>query len=155
MRVPYYNFGKPTNPTHVALFPSHHQILLPRIKVVLRYQQRKTRILALVDSGSEYCLFPKDIADLLGINVTAGPRLLITGIGNSKINFFFHEIEILLDKYYIKTKVGFATSGIGTSGLLGQQGFFEHFLVSFNYRNNYIEFKKPGLINSFVSKLGI
>ena len=153
MRIPYYNLGRPTSPDYLRVFPNRQRVIQPLIKVVLRYQQRKHRIFALVDSGADFCLFPKDVADILGIQVRTGDSFLVTGIGGGRIPFFFHDIEILLDKHCIKTKVGFAASSIGTAGLLGQQGFFEHFVVTFDYTNNYVELKKPGLIHNLAAKL--
>ena len=152
MRLPYYNLGRPTHPDYIKVFPDRPSVLLPRIKIVLRYQSKKCKIFALVDSGADYCLFPKDVADLLGINVKEGPRLLITGIGGGQIPFYFHEIDILLDKFSIKTHAGFATTGIGTSGLLGQRGFFENFVVTFDYKNSCIELKKPSLMHDLAVK---
>ena len=152
MRIPYYNLG-PAPANYLKLFPQRPTILRPQIKVVLRYQQRKYRILALVDSGSDFCLFSKGVADVLGITVRTGESLPVTGIGGGRIPFFFHDIEILLDCYHIKTKAGFATTEIGTAGLLGQYGFFENFLVTFDYQNNQIELKKPGLIHHLTARL--
>lgn len=152
MRIPYFRIGTPS-PEYRTIFPDRPAVFQPLIKIVLRDQGRKHRLLALIDSGSEFCLFPRDIADLLGINIRTGVRAEVMGIGGGEIQFFFHEIEMLLDRYHIRTKVGFAASGIGVSGILGHQGFFDQFIISFNYRHRFVELKKPGLLQHLAATL--
>ena len=54
-------------------------------------------------------------------------------------------MKIYLGRYQYKTKVGFSTShDIGASGILGQKGFFDNFVVSFHHKDNFIEIKKSG-----------
>jgi hypothetical protein len=51
---------------------------------------------ALVDSGADFCVFPGEIADLLGIgDITAGEKQLVSGVvaGESR-PVYFHLIEI-------------------------------------------------------------
>ena len=141
MRVPYLQQG-PLNPELSKVYPGTKALLKPLITVVLRYQDKKQKLFTLVDSGADVCLFPKDVADILGIDIKNGAMVFITGIGGGQIPFYFHEVEILLGEYQVKTKVGFSNSHIGVSGILGQQGFFDNFIVSFDYRNRFIEITK-------------
>lgn len=110
-------------------------------------------MLALVDSGADACLFPRDVADILGISVGEGRRADLTGIGGNRIPFFFHEVEILFGQYQIRTQVGFAKGSIGATGLLGQKGFFDQFTVSFHLKNGFFEVRKPNLLDQLKSKL--
>jgi hypothetical protein len=58
----------------------------PYLTVFLRNGSRTTNyIMALVDSGADYCIFPDDLAVNLGIDLTKGPRLPIYGITGKAI----------------------------------------------------------------------
>ena len=152
MKFPY--FVKQPPPDLVRQIPTLRPILKPLIRVALRYKGKKHTLLALIDSGADACLFPRDVADLLGIDVRAGKRQNFTGIGdNNVVPFYFHEVEILIDKYQIKTEAGFSTKSIGESGNLGQRGFFDQFTIVFDRPNKVIEIKKPGLFQALSARL--
>ena len=150
MKVPY--LIQPASPALTKIF-SKTQIFKPLITVVLRKNEKKRKLFALVDSGADACLFPPDVAEILEIDIKKGERADFVGIGSTKTTFYFHEVEILLGEYQVKTKVGFSTSAIGVGGVLGQQGFFEHFLVSFDHKNRYVEIKRPNFLHDLTSKL--
>ena len=149
MRIPY--IVQPASPALTKIF-SKKELFKPLITVVLRKGGKKRKLFALVDSGADACLFPPDVAEILEIDVKSGERADFVGIGSTKTTFYFHEVEILLGDYHVKTKVGFSTSTIGAGGVLGQQGFFENFVVSFDHKNCYVEIKKPGFLNGLTSK---
>ncbi len=152
MRIPYKAIG-PQDPQVLKVFPENKLTFRPVITVALQYQNTKQKFSALVDSGADACLFPKDVAEVLGIDVKSGQRTFFTGIGGGEIPFYFHEIEIFIGEYQIRAKVGFSTSTIGTTGLMGQQGFFDSFIISFDYKNKFIEIKKHGLIQDLTARL--
>lgn len=150
MKVPYLR--KPAAGDLSGVFAK--EVLKPLITVVLRRQDWKAKLFSLVDSGADACLFPKGIADLLDIDVKSGHRINFMGMGAYSTPFYFREIEILLGEYRVKTKVGFSTSqNIGVSGILGQQGFFDNFIISFDHKNGFIEIKKPNFLQDITSKL--
>ena len=90
MKVPF--FLGPLSPELSRIFPDKKGILKPLITIVLRHGEKKQKLFALVDSGADACLFPKGVADVLGIDVTSGARANFTGIGASRASFYFHEI---------------------------------------------------------------
>ncbi|MBI4115467.1 MAG: hypothetical protein HY447_02705 [Candidatus Omnitrophica bacterium] len=153
MKVPYLLKG-PTSSEFRKNFPSITQIFKPLIPIVLRFEGRKQKLFALVDSGADACLFPRGIADVLGIDVRSGGRVDFTGIGGMPTPFYFHEIEILFGEHRVKTRVGFSTSlNIGTGGILGQHGFFDNFIITFDRKNRFIEVKRHNVINDLAAKL--
>jgi hypothetical protein len=123
------------------------------VTVAFRYGEAKEKFSALVDSGADACLFPKDTAEVLGIDIKSGPRAFFTGIGGGQIPFYFHDVDLFIGEHQVKTKVGFSTSSIGTTGILGQLGFFDRFIIAFDTKNKLLEIKKPGLITELSSKL--
>jgi len=152
MRFPYIYKGFLSGDV-TAVYPNESRLFKPEIKIVVSYNGGKQKLFALVDSGADSCLFPKDVADVLGIDVRSGKQVFYTGIGGHQVLFYFHEIEIFVGKYKFKTMAGFANSGIGTTALLGQRGFFENFKVTFDRKNKYTEIKKSNLIQLLVKKL--
>ncbi len=139
MKVPY--LVKPASLDFSQVFTS--QVLKPQITIVLKYQEKKQKLFALIDSGADACLFPKGIADILGIKIKDGQKIDFSGIGGTRTPFYFHEVDILFGEYQVKSKIGFSTQeNIGVSGILGQQGFFEHFIISYHHKDQYIEIKK-------------
>ncbi len=151
MKVPYKAIG-PQDPQILKVFPENKLTFRPVITVALQYQNIKQKFSALVDSGADACLFPKDVAEVLEIDVKSGPRAFFTGIGGGQIPFYFHEVDIFIGEYQAKAKVGFSTSTIGTTGLLGQQGFFDSFIISFDYKNKFLEIKKHSFVQDLAAK---
>jgi len=85
---------------------------------------------ALVDSGADFCVFSGEIADLLGIDITAGQQQLVSGVvaGESR-PVYFHAIEIIVGPYGHALRLpiwaGFMPDLANNGhGLLGRHGFF-------------------------------
>ena len=152
MKVPYKAIG-PQDPAIVKVFPENRLIFRPIITIALQYQNTKEKFSALVDSGADACLFPKDVAEVLGIDIKLGPRTFFTGIAGGQIPFYFHEVDLFVGEHQIKSKMGFSTSSIGTTGILGHQGFFDQFVIAFDTKNKFVEIKKHGLIEGLTAKL--
>ena len=100
MKVPY--LIQPASPALTKIF-SKTQIFKPLITVVLRKNEKKRKLFALVDSGADACLFPPDVAEILEIDIKKGERADFVGIGSTKTTFYFHEVEILLGEYQVKS----------------------------------------------------
>ena len=152
MRIPY--LPVPIRPDFGRVFSDSPTFWRPEIKVAIAYGAAKQKLRVLVDSGADACLFPRDVADILGINLKTGPCVPCAGIGGGRVQFYFHEVEFFIGQYRWKTKAGFAAGSIGATGLLGQRGFFEHFVVSFDYKNHWIELKQSSAFQTWFSSLG-
>jgi hypothetical protein len=109
--------------------------LIPKIPVRLRYRNKEISITALIDSGADTCFIPEDIACILGINFHRGVEKKITGIDKELIctewpltliiegNCERHEIEVIAQVPKLSSKK------VGV--LLGREGFFENFNITF------------------------
>lgn len=150
MRVPFHKQSPTAD--YAPIFPGR-PLQVPLLTVVVKHKDKKHKLLALVDSGADACLFPKDVADVLGITLSSGRAASLMGIGRNRVPFYFHEVEILFGRYHFRTQAGFARDNIGVSGLLGQKGFFEQFLVTFDNAGNYFEVSKPNLVGRIKAKL--
>jgi hypothetical protein len=88
----------------------------------------------MVDSGADQCAFPLSFSFALGINPFLGPSEFIGGVGSSAIPAYFWDIVIDLQGLtQFPLRVAF-TEGLNPwgIGLLGQDGFFNRFKVSFD-----------------------
>ena len=94
------------------------------------------RTSALIDSGADFCLFPLNVARVLGLDLNSLSTAQIGGVGNAANLTFYDTLTIELgDGVIFDTRVGF-TEGMDRFGfgLLGQKGFFENYNVEFRYR---------------------
>lgn len=97
---------------------------------------------ALLDTGADYNVFHADIADYLGVDLAKGKTIRITGIGGDSIKGYQHKVEIKIGKNLIKTTIVFSRQiPSNATAVLGNQGFFDHFTVTFNYKNEVISIK--------------
>lgn len=132
-------------------FPNPHgrAILRPVIPVTLTNPRARHPPLgyeALVDSGSDRCIFPADIAELLHIDLTATDRVLYVGgvVAGERRPIYLHSIEITLGipaGPTFETVAGFMPDFSKSGhGLLGREGFFDQFsFVKFKDFDNYLD----------------
>lgn len=114
----------------------------PIIPLTILYKSRFVQYQALLDSGADYNVFHADIADYLGIDLTKGKTIRITGIGGDSIKGYQHKVEIKIGINLIKTTIVFSRQiPNNATAVLGNQGFFDHFTVTFNYKNEVILIK--------------
>lgn len=117
----------------------------PIIPVAISYKNKNVDSLALIDSGADFCIFHKDIADLLGVDLSKLKRFPFSGINPSPTDpqGSFVEVELSVKEGKpIKTSVVFS-GDISNNGyaILGQQGFFNKYKVCFDYLKGEIEIK--------------
>jgi len=86
----------------------------------------------IVDTGSNYCLFRADLAKPIGIDITKGKEYVLGGISRQiKETFYFHSVKLVIAGSTIETNVGFSPH-LPVAGVLGFNGFFDNFLVTFD-----------------------
>jgi hypothetical protein len=90
---------------------------------------------AIVDSGADYCAFPLPFVSPLGLDPLHAAVDQCVGVGGYGVPTYFWDVVIHLigTEESFPTKVGF-TEGLNHlgMGLLGQEGFFNRFQVSFD-----------------------
>ena len=126
-----------------GLAPFGH-IYRPVAKVTLKAPSvnKFVGIWMVVDTGADYNVFHADIADYLGIALTKGKSMRITGIGGDSIKGYLHEVEIKVGKNLVKTSIIFSRHiPNNATAVLGNQGFFNHFCVTFDYKSKTIRIK--------------
>jgi aspartyl protease len=116
--------------------PFHRPYLIVR----LTHETKHKDVIALVDSGADLCLFHSDIGRLLGIDIESGPELAFQGVSGTKASAYLHRVSLTVrGMNSTSLDVGFTDSMAVGTGLLGQQGFFEQFQISFYLDRSFFE----------------
>ena len=121
----------------------------PIIPVTLYYKNREVTYLALIDSGADFSIFHSDLVDILGIDLSKLKKITFAGISKTgkPCQGSFVELSLGVGENIVKTMVVFSDDISDEGyGILGQQGFFNMFRVTFDYLKRDIEVittKKP------------
>ena len=136
MKLPYFKLPNPD--------PSKKFISVPWIPVTIRANDREETFLMLVDSGADNCIFDKDIADFMEINLADGELEKTGGLSGFVKVYYFDNIYINVGGHEIKTRAGFIDGNLiegKIAGILGRQGFFDHFKICIDEKAKEIELK--------------
>ena len=124
----------------------HREILgYPLLPVELRHGRHHARVMGLIDSGADDCIFPAAIGRLLGLSVETGKKQPFMGAGALSNLAYFHRVKLsfALDAtvFQFAAYVGFSTAmDIPKIGLLGRIGFFDRFhQVVFHPKEQFVE----------------
>ena len=118
--------------------------LRPVIPVTLKNKDEKIGYQLLVDSGADMCLFDAEIGGLIGIDVTKGTPKTVFGVGGKSSLYYLHKVKIDVGGWEHEIEAGFMPNVSGRIvqyGIVGQQGFFNNFVVKFDLNKEEIELK--------------
>lgn len=118
---------------------------MPLLHVRLKSGKNIIDLDCLVDSGAGACVFNREIADALGIDLSKAPTTEYEAVGGATLKARVHAVQLQVvgfDDEWLKLDVGFIPED--EIPLLGQIGFFDKFEITFRtYRNQFcIERKK-------------
>jgi len=111
---------------------------LLRVRLGRGHTLARAPILAVVDSGSPFCLFRADNAAAIGIkDIITGKLAKMGGAKKgSEDTYWFHKIKLYIESdWTIEVWAGFSPN-LSVGGLLGRNGFFDHFFVLFDHSAN-------------------
>jgi len=94
------------------------------IPAILRYGVLQTECSAKIDTGSQFCLFERRIAEYLEIDVESGFRESFSTLGGGIIGYA-HEIELETLGLRFQSYVYFAASYSVQRNLLGRHGWLQ------------------------------
>jgi len=96
---------------------------------------------ALIDTGAVRCYFPRGVGEALGFKFSAFDKDFEAEIGGAPRPVQMKMVTLSLPgdpAAYWETEVAFFLEEWQINyGILGQQGFLDRFVVSFNYSANY------------------
>ncbi len=129
-------------------FPLTHEsslfgtvILKPIIPVEIINGPKRLRYAALIDSGADFCIIDAAVGEHLGFDVRSGVREVFGGVQErGGAEAFLHRIVVNIGGWEHSTTVGFSYD-IAKHGfaILGQRGFFDIFVVKFDYQKGEVE----------------
>ena len=107
----------------------------PIVEVILLHGKRIVSYPVLIDSGADYNIFHSVVAEALGINLTSRRKRKLYGLGGQPIKGYEHKINIkMVGLRTVESKAIFTKELPGHAfGVLGNEGFFDHFEVRFDY----------------------
>jgi len=113
-----------------------NNVSFPLVPVTLTKSDGNTLppILALVDSGAIISLFHADIAQLLGLDLTTGDKIPLTGIKDS-LEAYVHLVQCQIDGYTCSLRIAFSAELTTDFQVLGRLDFFEKCKVLFDEAN--------------------
>jgi hypothetical protein len=107
---------------------------LPLLSVRVGFNHKQTpRIPAVVDSGSQCCLFKADLAEYLGMDLKSGIEGSMGGLSHGmREPVYYHTVKLYVESdWVIDITAGFIKK-LSVAGLLGRNGFFDNFKVRFD-----------------------
>ncbi|MGA1999117.1 MAG: hypothetical protein ABSG52_03925 [Terriglobales bacterium] len=94
-------------------------------------------ILAIVDSGSPYCLFRADIAEALKIDLTSGKPAQLGSVRKGALDtYYFHKVKVKIERNWLIEVFAGVSSTMACPAILGRNGFFDQFFVKFDHSTN-------------------
>ncbi len=136
MKFSYWK--EPADPS--GAHPGRKSVLRPRVPVRLRHKDYFVDLLALLDSGADDCLFPIEVARLLGLELKPSNTHRYGGIGEGEVTATFGTVTIEVGGWPFSLYAGFSDAA-SVVPILGQNGFFSLFEVKFNLNKEAIELK--------------
>jgi hypothetical protein len=90
------------------------------------------RFEALVDTGASRCIFHATLGKAIGLNVGKGKEDQTVGVSGKPTIIYLHDISLYVPGGHIfKITAGFSDE-LPMAGILGRNGFLEHFKVLFD-----------------------
>ena len=124
-------------------FPNKTSSIRPVIQIDFETESGKFGYLVLVDSGADYCMFHAKVGESLGLNIKDGKPLTFYGTSGQPQKAYFHEISFKIGGHLHTCEVGFSYDMEKLAyGLLGQDGFFNKWIVKFEYHKENIDLRK-------------
>jgi hypothetical protein len=115
----------------------------PSIPITLVGTSTRFDSIALIDSGADISAIPKEIAELLGININ-GKVISAFGIGG-KVDSVESKMNIIVEKghehYPLEIPVKIILGEYDFPILLGREGFFNNFVISFHQKDQKVVLK--------------
>jgi hypothetical protein len=125
-------------------FPEGHSVSRTLITVSLNNGELSTgQFLALVDTGADYCVFPADFAEPLGLNYEVLPSASVSGVGEDQ-QVRFSSVRLELQGFgEWKIYAGFSKLWNGRNlGMLGHLGFLERFKITLDPSNGIFKLEE-------------
>lgn len=121
-------------------------IVRPIIPIELSYRASSPIAYeVLIDSGADVCIFDSQIGELLEIDILKGDKQEVQGITGLGQPYYVHKVTISVGGWKYTIAAGFIENlQPGSYGIVGQNGFFDKFVVKFNRKKEEVELTPLG-----------
>ncbi|OHA20617.1 MAG: hypothetical protein A2836_01235 [Candidatus Taylorbacteria bacterium RIFCSPHIGHO2_01_FULL_45_63] len=126
-------------------YSRYNEVLRPVIPIKLRYGSKEIGYLVLVDSGADLCLFDAELGREIGIDIEKGNKREVFGVGGKASIYYTHRVTIEVGGWPFEIEAGFMIQVAGHTfpyGVVGQRGFFDRFVVKFDFLKEEVELKE-------------
>ncbi len=113
----------------------------PKVKLDLRVDTGYQPITFLLDSGAVVSSLPRELAEPMGKDLAFLKRTTFKGFGNQTSFAYHSEMTLKVGEAEMILPVVF-TENAQTQALLGRQGFFDNYSITFNHILKTIEIRK-------------
>lgn len=110
---------------------AHHAVVNVYIALPTPGAPRSKKIEAMVDSGASRTTFHSSIGKALGFEIEKGTPEDTRGISGAITKTYVHDMALYAPGGVIQIRAAFSDS-LPIAGILGMEGFFEHFRVTFD-----------------------
>jgi predicted aspartyl protease len=115
--------------------------LQPMIRVSLFCNGKHESLRCVIDTGATDCMFHSSIAKSLGIDLTSGKPKTFYAVNGQPFNAYLHNVELKVHRLDIRIRIQAAFTEASKESLLGQNGFFDYFEVTFRRFRNEMDIK--------------
>lgn len=124
-------------------FPNKKFSLRPIVRIDFETSKGNFGYHVLIDSGADYCVFHATVGEQLGLDIRSGILLTFYGTSGKPQKCYFHKITFKIGGHDHSCYVGFSYEMEQLAyGLLGQDGFFDKWIVKFEYKKGNVELKE-------------
>ncbi len=102
---------------------------LPILNIKILYKDKKVSLSSLIDTGADYTIFSREVAEKLGIRVEEGEMIVLEGAGGNIIGYL-HSIKILLCNREIEIIACFSEKDDVPEHILGRKDVINNFKLT-------------------------
>ncbi len=99
------------------------------LPVKLQCASGKFEVEAKIDTGSEYCIFAREVGEELGLDILSGELLKVGSLTGGTLIVYGHEVSLIALDLKIDTKVYFCEKYEIPRNLLGRRSWLEYFQI--------------------------
>ena len=125
------------DPMYFPYRKSVHGEYFPVIDLLAYYGSTFARTFALIDSGASISVFRSEVADQLGLVIEKGKSTYLRGI-TGRIEGYIHTLRFTVGGKTFTCPVVFSHEHLVSFNLLGRDGFFERFQITFDEKRHVV-----------------
>ncbi|WP_353071152.1 aspartyl protease family protein [Tunturiibacter gelidoferens] len=139
-KFPYSEWSLDITPA----FPEGQTVFRPIVGAKLRNESKETdAFFGLVDTGADYCMFPSEFLESLGLNKDKLPSGTASGVATDR-TIRFATITLEIDQLgLLRVYAGFSDNLNGQGlGMLGHVGFLDRFRLTSDPQSRVFELEE-------------